>query len=110
MIHYDDDGAFEEAYWEDGTTSLELKSFSQANRTNFHFRLNDDDDNRNSITMLADRELLQDIRTGINAALGDDENLATLANWVHSHTSLDVPEEIRPLYDAAYDYLKGLSR
>ena len=92
MIHYGDDGAFEEAYWEDahlvgdpndpestdlwGSTSATLRAYPNAERAKFSLRLeksiNDGMTWVGAQVLFADEALLRDIREAINVALGED--------------------------------------
>jgi hypothetical protein len=78
VIHLDDEGAFSEAYLSDdhlldptqwAPTSLELRSYPDAERAKFSLRLIGN--GQNMVTMFADDELLRDLRQAINVALGE---------------------------------------
>lgn len=78
MIHLDDEGAFEEAYFSDdhlldpsmwSPTSLELKHYPDAERSKFSLRLIGGQGQM--VTMFADDALLRDLREAINVALGE---------------------------------------
>lgn len=83
MIHYGNEGEFEEAYFDDAhlmettaygddlwdATTATLKSFTDAEGpAKFSFRL--ESDSGPSQTLFADEEMLRDIREAITSALG----------------------------------------